>query len=550
MSACGSTRWPSPLQLLLPLLLLALHSSLLSLTSASQAAQSAQPVVRIMYPQKGQILSGCNWINFTAVVHVNNVASDADLKVTFHIDNRPISQATGEKDLSRSYGSDIIYSFNVEFDIETANETDTYGNLARAVASIGSDVVAEHEIMFGTHVVASPKKFIYLVQNEHALDLSQLYGPRSDVIQLAFKVPPPKPSADVIWAPNTTWNSGRNLLFDLALQRQKDLGLCYMYFVFRDGDCQLEEVIDFGHNTGNPYRTFEKYLTMTRPAVGFARYDSFQEFDASKEYQLGYNFDQLFVAVHHDATNLLLPYGTQWDKESWSHPSRIFTMLSAAHFHRHRIQFNALRSVDFKSGTYPAFGGFINPLSWLLPAFQTKEQVWSLRYIKEDWGHARPGEPALAKGEYRYAVNSFDKCHPYFLPKASGDLRGCPFFDPQAKTNFIMMQLIEGLVEDNKALRAELAAQRRQQQQQQQATKDVLARLKAMCVTNPCPHLPTSSSITHTRTRPAPKLDHSTMKYIYCSAHRERLLHQVAETAVGNMQGSIVNAASARATGE
>ena len=173
-----------------------------------------------------------------------------------------------------------------------------------------------------------------------------MYGPRSDVIQLAFKVPPPQPSADIFWAPNTTWNSGRNLLFDLALQRQAQTGVCYMcdtcfmcdmcfmcdvrcmYFVFRDGDCELEEVLDFGHNTGNPYRTFEKYLTMTRPAVGFARYDSFQEFDASKEYtspplastpflrckfprscryQLGYNFDQLFVAVHHDATPLLLP---------------------------------------------------------------------------------------------------------------------------------------------------------------------------------------------------------------------------------------------------
>ena len=155
-----------------------------------------------------------------------------------------------------------------------------------------------------------------------------MYGPRSDVIQLAFKVPPPQPSADIFWAPNTTWNSGRNLLFDLALQRQAQTGVCYMYFVFRDGDCELEEAVDFGHNTGNPYRTFEKYLTMTRPAVGFARYDSFQEFDASKEYtspplastlflrckyprscrdQLGYNFDQLFVAVHHDATPLLLP---------------------------------------------------------------------------------------------------------------------------------------------------------------------------------------------------------------------------------------------------
>jgi len=60
-------------------------------------------------------------------------------------------------------------------------------------------------------------------------------------------------------------------------------------------------------------------------------------------------------------------------------------------------------------------------------------------------------------------------------------------------TNFIAMQLIEEIVEDNKALRAELARQQQQQQQQQQqhykAFNDVLARVKAMCVTNSS-HLP------------------------------------------------------------
>jgi hypothetical protein len=468
-----------------PLFLALLSSSLL--VSTFPDAGALNPTIRIMYPLKGEIFSGCNWINFTAVVQVNNVASDAHLRVTFHIDNKPISQATGKKDLARSYGANIVYSFNVEFDIETANDTATYTNLARAVATTDGVVLAEDEVMFGTHVVASPKKFIYLVQNEHVLDLSQLYGPRSDVIQLVFKEPPPKETADVRWAPNTTWNSGRNLLYSLALQRQQQMGLCYMYFVFRDGDCELEEVIDFGHNTGNPYRTFEKYLTMTRPAVGIARYDSFQEFDASKEYQLSYNFDQLFVAVHHDAAHLLLPYGTQWDSESWSHPSRIFTMLSAAHYHHHRIQFNALRAVDFKSGTYPAFGGFINPLSWLLPAFQSKEQILSLRFLNEDWGHPRPGEPVLDKGQYRHATNAFDKCHPYFLPKASGDVRACRFFEPQAKTNFIIMQLIEGLVEENSSLRAQLEAQHQAHLRQQQVTAELLARVKAMCVTNLSP---------------------------------------------------------------
>jgi len=173
MLACSNRLRHAPMLLLLLLLPLL---SLLPLISASLDTQILKPIVRIIYPEKGEILSGCNWINFTAVVHVTNVASEADLSVTLHIDNRPISQATGKKDLARSYGNHIVYSFNVEFDVEMANETATYGNLARAVAIVGGSVVAEEEIMFGTHVTASRKKFIYLVQNEHALDLSQLYA--------------------------------------------------------------------------------------------------------------------------------------------------------------------------------------------------------------------------------------------------------------------------------------------------------------------------------------------------------------------------------------
>ena len=72
MLACGrrahSQLPPHPL-LLLPLLLLVWHSSL-SLISAAPAQQTERPFIRILYPEKGEIFSGCNWINFTAVVQV------------------------------------------------------------------------------------------------------------------------------------------------------------------------------------------------------------------------------------------------------------------------------------------------------------------------------------------------------------------------------------------------------------------------------------------------------------------------------------------------
>ena len=93
-------------------------------------------------------------------------------------------------------------------------------------------------------------------------------------------------------------------------------------------------------------------------------------------------------------------------------------------------------------------------------------------------------QPSLEKGEYRHAVNAFDKCHPYFLSKSSGDLRGCPFFDSQSKTNFMFMQLIEELTEDNAALRAQLATRQQAEKQQEALMKEVLDRMKAMYASN------------------------------------------------------------------
>ena len=74
LPCCRRTRLtllPPPHLLLVHLLLLVGHS-LLATISAASANQAEQPAVRILYPNKGDIFSGCNWINFTAVVQVNN----------------------------------------------------------------------------------------------------------------------------------------------------------------------------------------------------------------------------------------------------------------------------------------------------------------------------------------------------------------------------------------------------------------------------------------------------------------------------------------------
>ncbi|MDO9109388.1 MAG: hypothetical protein Q7U40_01925, partial [Desulfatirhabdiaceae bacterium] len=143
------------------------------------------------------------------------------------------------------------------------------------------------------------KPFVYLIQSESVMPYSDLPDEQNDIILLTWKAP--CDGNDTIYYPQSTWNEGRNRLLKEAVTRNAG----YLYYIFLDGDCIVKEDAELARTLnvklcGNPFRTFEKYLLEWEPAVGYSRY-SWQYEEPGSEVNLGYNFDALFNAFHHEA---------------------------------------------------------------------------------------------------------------------------------------------------------------------------------------------------------------------------------------------------------
>jgi len=169
--------------------------------------------------------------------------------------------------------------------------------------------------------MAGSKKFIYLTQvrtiEEGKVWIDKVTSVNSDCLTLVWgkgEVSRHDPSdANILFFEKSSWNTGRNKLLRAALAPPND----YTYLIFLDGDMELVEHRDYGLNTGNAYRTFERYLTEWEPAVASPGFFMHVKGFDGQEVSIPYNFDAIFNAFHRDAIPLLLPYTTQWDRRSW-----------------------------------------------------------------------------------------------------------------------------------------------------------------------------------------------------------------------------------------
>ena len=150
-----------------------------------------------------------------------------------------------------------------------------------------------------------------------------------DVIVLSYKeeCQDKKPSPiSYVFAKESTWTTGRNLLYFVAIERIRH----YHYYIFLDDD------VDLGFNSFSskeikrltPFRAFEQWLFDDEPALGVANYynDGITLLerrrvicsinDSSVVVPVMW-FDALFNAFHHESIKHILPFPTQYDTESW-----------------------------------------------------------------------------------------------------------------------------------------------------------------------------------------------------------------------------------------
>ena len=181
------------------------------------------------------------------------------------------------------------------------------------------------------------KPFIYLTQTEQCLPRHLASSTRigdsktcnCDVIVLSYKkeCQDEKPShISYVFAKESTWTTGRNLLYFVAIERIRH----YHYYIFLDDD------VDLGFNAFSsqqmkrltPFRAFEEWLLADEPVVGAADYNNIgKTLFQRRRLICGINesplvvpviwFDALFNAFHHQSIKHILPFPTQYDKDSW-----------------------------------------------------------------------------------------------------------------------------------------------------------------------------------------------------------------------------------------
>ena len=177
-------------------------------------------------------------------------------------------------------------------------------------------------------------RFVYLVQTESCLPKylasPEVIGSSSncncDVLVLNYKErcnDTSLPHVEYVFNSSTTWTTGRNLLYELAMKRDET----YHYYIFMDDDVELN-VTKNENKTQNPWRAFESSLKSVEPAVGvvnqLVRLENLYFFrneikcnTGTDEYLPTVFFDPEFSAFHYKAVQHLLPYSTRFDHITW-----------------------------------------------------------------------------------------------------------------------------------------------------------------------------------------------------------------------------------------
>ena len=184
------------------------------------------------------------------------------------------------------------------------------------------------------------KPFIYLTQTEQCLP-AKLSSSRGigdnktcncDVIVLSYKKECQEEKSShisYIFVTESTWTSGRNILYFVARERMRG----YHYYIFLDDDVDLtfNSFAPQEMKMKTPLRVFEQWLLENEPAVGVVDFSNLRQ-NAKltlerRRILCGINetsmvvpvmwFDAIFNAFHHEAIEHILPYPTQYDKESW-----------------------------------------------------------------------------------------------------------------------------------------------------------------------------------------------------------------------------------------
>ena len=213
---------------------------------------------------------------------------------------------------------------------DVASTTPTRGWSTTKGSGLGKDMASRPPIEAVNRKTAV--RFLYLVQTEDCLppDLrtNESLGNCSldfHVLVLSYRQSCDDRSlshVEYIFNASTTWTTGRNLLFTIAMKRNT----AYLYYIFIDDDATAMDM----RTNAVAWRAFEGILLSMEPAVmaldlpGQDYSDKVLQTHKDRgcvteelEYVTGLWFDAMVNAFHYKAVKHLLPYISTFDEQTW-----------------------------------------------------------------------------------------------------------------------------------------------------------------------------------------------------------------------------------------
>jgi hypothetical protein len=301
------------------------------------------------------------------------------------------------------------------------------------------------------------KPFIYLIQRVSGNSLNEITDPSCDLIVLNRQEPELQKnvSCDTASVKDVSWSEGRNLLLWQALELARVSGNDYLYYIFLDDDCVLQEDRKLARHldiplTGNPFRTFERFLLEWEPAVGYARNDR-HYYEEGRAVNLGHAFDGSFNAFHRETLSFLLPYYTGFDSESWLYAQHIINHMVSLHYHLHRIQCNVVTTTRTGGKRFgPRKKYWEIPTTFLAYAIKQKLRR-RLNTLAPDSPLPAPGRPRKKDCSYRRShleiAEHWHMDHPLIRHRRIDDIKPRPpqFLKPSARVAVCLSGRCSGL---------------------------------------------------------------------------------------------------------
>ncbi len=205
-----------------------------------------------------------------------------------------------------------------------------------------------------------------------------------------------------------SWSEGRNLLLWRALERARNSGNNYLYYIFLDDGCTLREDPELARQldiplTGNPFRTFERFLLEWEPAVGYTR-NEHHYYKEGRAVNLGYAFDGAFNAFHRETLSFLLPYYSGFDSESWLYAQHIIYHMASLLYHPHRLQCNLVTATSVGNQKFGQRKKYWEiPTTFLAGALKKK--------LRQSLNAHAPDSPFSARGLPQKKDRSYHQSH-------------------------------------------------------------------------------------------------------------------------------------------